>query len=43
MFKAVQNTLPSSLQYLSTLASSQCCKTRGYEFNFYQKDKNSSA
>ena len=37
MFKAFQNTLPSSLQYLLTLASSQCCKTSGYKFYFYQK------
>ena len=30
MLKAFQNTLSSSLQDLFTLASSQCCKTRGF-------------
>ena len=37
MFKAIQNTSPSSLQDLLTLTSTQCCKTSGYEFNFYKK------
>ena len=35
MFKSFQNTLHYKI--ISTLASNQCCKTRGYEYNFYQK------
>ena len=34
MFKTFQNALPSSLEDRFALASSQCCKTRGYEFYF---------
>ena len=37
MSKAFLNSLQSSLQDLFALLSSQCCKTKGYEFNFYRK------